>query len=209
MMDTTKYRKEYSRNKKRKLFKILIYVMIIIIIFGIFYVAIISKNEKDLVKTSFDMYFKNIKSGSTNSLSMLINNIISNIALTGIVWILGISIIGIPVSVVYLIFKSFVLGFTVSSLIYTYSFKNLILIIIYSIPFIINLFVIFILTFYAINFSKMLYLFLFKKKDINLKRMSVVYLKFLFIAIVILFVSALVSSYLVPLILKSFTNLAI
>ena len=209
MMDTTKYRKEYSRNKKRKLFKILIYVMIISIIFGIFYVAIISKNEKDLVKTSFDMYFKNIKSGSTNSLSMLINNIISNIALTGIVWILGISIIGIPVSVVYLIFKSFVLGFTVSSLIYTYSFKNLILIIIYSIPFIINLFVIFILTFYAINFSKMLYLFLFKKKDINLKRMSVVYLKFLFIAIVILFVSALVSSYLVPLILKSFTNLAI
>lgn len=208
-MDTTKYRKEYSKNKRRKLFKLLIYVVIISVILGIFYVAVISKNEKDLVKTSFDFYFKNVKNGNTDSLILLINNIISNILLTFIVWILGISIIGIPVSILYLIFKSFVLGFTISSLIYTYSFKNLIPIIIYTIPFIINLLVIFIITFYAINFSKMLYLFLFKKKDINLKRMSVVYLKFLFVAVIILFTSSLVSSYLVPFLLKTFTNLAL
>ncbi len=208
-MDTTKYRKEYSKNKRRKLFKLLIYVVIISAIIGVFYVAVISKNEKDLVKTSFDAYFKNIKTGDTNSSMILINNVINNIVLTFIVWILGISIIGIPVSIVYLIFKSFVLGFTISSLIYTYSFKNLIPIIIYIVPFLVNLFVIFIITFYAINFSKMLYLFLFKKKDVNLKRMSVVYLKFLFVAIIILFVSSLVSSYLVPFLLKTFTNLAL
>ena len=208
-MDTTKYRKEYSKNKRRKLFKLLIYVVIISAIIGVFYVAVISKNEKDLVKTSFDAYFKNIKTGDTNSSMILINNVINNIVLTFIVWILGISIIGIPVSIVYLIFKSFVLGFTISSLIYTYSFKNLIPIIIYIVPFLVNLFVIFIITFYAINFCKMLYLFLFKKKDVNLKRMSVVYLKFLFVAIIILFVSSLVSSYLVPFLLKTFTNLAL
>ncbi len=208
-MDTTKYRKEYSKNKRRKLFKLLIYVMVISVILGVFYVAVISKNEKELVKTSFDVYFKNIKTGNTDSFMCLINNVVNNVVLTFVVWILGISIIGIPVSIIYLIFKSFVLGFTISSLIYTYSFKNLIPIIIYIIPFIINLFVIFIITFYAINFSKMLYLFLFKKKDVNLKRMSMIYLKFLCASVLILFISSIVSSYLVPFLLKSFTNLAL
>ncbi len=208
-MNTTKYKVEYSKNKRRKLFKLLVYITLISVIIGIFYVAVISKNERDLIKISFDNFFKNINNNKIDSLNMLINNILSNIVVTVLVWILGISIIGIPISIIYLIIKSFVLGFTISSLLYTYSIKGIIIMLIYSIPFLINLFIIFILTFYAINFSKMLYLNLFKKEEFNLRKMAITYSKLLCIMIVILLISSIFSSYLMPILLKSFTNLVI
>ncbi len=205
-MDKTKYKKEYNKNKKRKLFKILFIIAVISFIIGIFYVAIISKSDKSLIKKTFDAYFLSIQNDSFNNIDSLIGNILTNVVLTFIVWILGISIIGIPVSVFYLIYRSFVTGFSISSLIYTYGFKGVIISIFYSFPLIINLLVFFILTFYAVNFSKKLYLYLFKKKDINLKGMTKVYTKVLIVFLIILLICSLVSSYLVPILLKSFTN---
>ena len=205
-MDKTKYKKEYNKNKKRKLFKILFIIAVISFIIGIFYVAIISKSDKSLIKKTFDAYFLSIQNDSFNNIDSLIGNILTNVVLTFVVWILGISIIGIPVSVFYLIYRSFVTGFSISSLIYTYGFKGVIISIFYSFPLIINLLVFFILTFYAVNFSKKLYLYLFKKKDINLKGMTKVYTKVLIVFLIILLICSIVSSYLVPILLKSFTN---
>lgn len=205
-MDKTKYKKEYNKNKKRKLFKILFIIAVISFIIGIFYVAVISKSDKSLIKKTFDAYFLSIQNDSFNNIDSLIGNILTNVVLTFVVWILGISIIGIPVSVLYLIYRSFVTGFSISSLIYTYGFKGVIISIFYSFPLIINLLVFFILTFYAVNFSKKLYLYLFKKKDINLKGMTKVYTKVLIVFLIILLICSIVSSYLVPILLKSFTN---
>ena len=78
--------------------------------------------------------------------------------------------------------------------------------IIYTVPSLINLVVIFILTFYAVQISKKLYLFLFRKKDINIKYMINKYYKLLLIVIIILLITSLTSTYLVPMLLKSFTN---
>ena len=205
-MDKTKYKKEYNKNKKRKLFKILFIIAVISFIIGIFYVAVISKSDKSLIKKTFDAYFLSIQNDSFNNIDSLIGNILTNVVLTFVVWILGISIIGIPVSVFYLIYRSFVTGFSISSLIYTYGFKGVIISIFYSFPLIINLLVFFILTFYAVNFSKKLYLYLFKKKDINLMGMTKVYTKVLIVFLIILLICSIVSSYLVPILLKSFTN---
>lgn len=205
-MDKTKYKKEYNKNKKRKLFKILFIIAVISFIIGIFYVAVISKSDKSLIKKTFNAYFLSIQNDSFNNIDSLIGNILTNVVLTFVVWILGISIIGIPVSVFYLIYRSFVTGFSISSLIYTYGFKGVIISIFYSFPLIINLLVFFILTFYAVNFSKKLYLYLFKKKDINLKGMTKVYTKVLIVFLIILLICSIVSSYLVPILLKSFTN---
>lgn len=208
-MNKAKYVAEYNRNTKRRLFKILMYITVISFVLGVFYVAVISKSEQKIIKTSFDAFFESIKNNKIDSLNMLLNNVFSNILVTSFVWILGISILGIPISIFYLIAKSFVLGFTMSSLIYTYSFKGLLPSILYCIPFVFNLIVIFILMFYAINFSKMLYLHLFKGKEINLKRKTLIYSKVLGISILLLLLSAIMSSYLLPILLKSFTNLFI
>lgn len=205
-MDKSKYKKQYQKNKKRKLFKILLLITIISIVLGVFYVAIISKDDKTLLKTSFNTFFKSIKENNYDQISAFRKCLLSNVLLTFTVWILGISIIGIPISIIYLTFKSFVFGFSISSLIYTYGIKGIIPSIIYSFPLFINLLIIFLLTFYAINFSQKLYLFLFKKKDVNLNRMVRIYSKFLFILLIIMVISCLISSYIVPILLKTFTN---
>ena len=208
-MNKAKYIAEYNKNTKRRLFKVLIYISIISFILGVFYVAVISKSEQKMIKMSFDAFFESIKSNQLDSLNMFINNCFSNILVTILVWIFGISIVGIPISIFYLISKSFVLGFTISSLIYTYSFNGLVPSLLYCIPFFFNFVIIFILMFYAINFSKMLYLHLFKGSDFNLKKKTIVYTKVLLISVFLLFISALLSSYLLPILLKSFTNLFI
>lgn len=208
-MNTAKYKAEYLKHKKIKLFRLLVYISIISMILGVLYISIISKSEKTLVKNSFGIFFQNIETNQLNQIDLLINNILSNIVTTMVIWMLGISIIGVPISILYLIIKGFVFGFTISSLIYTYKIKGIIPCIIYCIPCLINFLVIFILIFYAINFSKQLYLYLFKGKDFNLKKRVKTYMRVLGISISILLVSAITSSYLVPILLKSFTNMLI
>lgn len=194
---------EFRRNKKRRLFKILLIITIISFIIGLLYIAIISTKDRTLIKSSFDNYFNKIKTDNINSLILLENSIKSNVMLTIFVWILGISLIGIPVTIVYLIYKSFALGFTISSLLYLYGIRIIPVLIIFIIPILINLFLIFILTFYGINFSKKLYKYIFKHKDININKTSKIYLKFLGFLIILLAFTSILESYLIPILLKS------
>lgn len=205
-MDKSKYRNEYNKNKKRRLFKILLIITIVSVVLGVFYVAVISKADKTLLKSSFDQFFSSVKENHYNQIDALIKSFLSNVLLTLLIWTLGISIIGIPVSIIYLIFKSFVFGFSLSSMIYTYGLKGIIPSLIYSFPLFINLVIIFLLTFYAVNFSKKLYLFLFKKKDIPLTRMVQTYSKFLLFLLIIMTISCILSSYIVPTLINVFTK---
>ena len=205
-MNKYSIKKEYNKNTKKRLFKILLIITILSLLFGILYVAIISNSNKILIKNSFNSYFNQINTNSYNYINNLINNLLTNILLTIIIWILGISIIGIPISIIYLSYKSFVLSFSITSILYIYKLKGIIPMIIYTIPSLINLVVIFILTFYAVQISKKLYLFLFRKKDFNIKYMINKYYKLLLIVIIILLITSLTSTYLVPMLLKSFTN---
>ena len=205
-MNKYSIKKEYNKNTKKKLFKLLLIITILSLLFGILYVAIISNSNKILIKNSFNSYFNQINTNSYNYINNLINNLLTNILLTIIIWILGISIIGIPISIIYLSYKSFVLSFSITSILYIYKLKGIIPMIIYTVPSLINLVVIFILTFYAVQISKKLYLFLFRKKDINIKYMINKYYKLLLIVIIILLITSLTSTYLVPMLLKSFTN---
>ena len=205
-MNKYSIKKEYNKNTKKRLFKLLLIITILSLLFGILYVAIISNSNKILIKNSFNSYFNQINTNSYNYINNLINNLLTNILLTIIIWILGISIIGIPISIIYLSYKSFVLSFSITSILYIYKLKGIIPMIIYTVPSLINLVVIFILTFYAVQISKKLYLFLFRKKDINIKYMINKYYKLLLIVIIILLITSLTSTYLVPMLLKSFTN---
>ena len=86
--------------------------------------------------------------------SAFINCLTSNTIYIVLIWLLGISILGIPIIIIILILKSFTIGFTISSILYFYKFKGLIIAIIYIIPLLINLFAIIYLSYYAIMFSK-------------------------------------------------------
>lgn len=209
MFKKKKIKYEIKKNRKRKQFNILVILTIISILLGIMFVAIISKNDKELIKTSFNNYFLNISKNSYNGYNTMINNMLSNVLLPVIIWIMGISLVGMPISILYLLYKSFTYGFTISSLIYTYGFKVMPILLIYVVSLTIDLFIIFILTFYAINLSRKIYIFIFKKKDININKTFKTYSKFLAIMAIILIISAYFNAYIAPILIKSFTKLII
>ena len=151
--------------KTKKVFIIIFIVTLLAFIIGILLVSIESKDNKELITTSLTTFFNNIKENKLNTQTLLYKSITNNLIINITVWLLGISIIGLPIVLIILGFKSLTIGFTISSILYTYKLNGLIKVIIYIIPNIINLFVLFVLTYYSINFSLMLFNYLFRKKE--------------------------------------------
>lgn len=186
---------------KNKLLLFLIIITIISILLGIFFIAVISNDNQDLVKSTINSYFLDINENKIQYFKNLMSILTSNLFLILFIWIMGISIIGIIISLILLIYKSFLIGFSFTSILYTYGFKGLISGIIYIFPEIINLFIVFILTYYSISFSILLFNYLFKKKEYNrifVRR----YLKLLVISSLIIIFSTLISTFVIPNLLR-------
>ena len=186
--------------KSNKLILKLMIITIISVLIGIFYIAILSNSNKVLIKENLETYFESLN--KLNYIKALIKCLTSNMITISSIWLLGISIIGVFLIIIILIIKSFALGFTISSLIYFYKLKGIIISIIYIIPLIINLFVIIILSYYGIIFSKNLNRLLFLKKDVNFKNIMRKYIKILLFSTICIVISSLIEIYIVPNILK-------
>lgn len=186
--------------KSNKLILKLMIISIISVLIGIFYIAILSNSNKVLIKENLETYFESLN--KLNYIKALIKCLTSNMITISSIWLLGISIIGVFLIIIILIIKSFALGFTISSLIYFYKLKGIIISIIYIIPLIINLFVIIILSYYGIMFSKNLNRLLFLKKEVNFKNIMRKYIKILLFSTICIVISSLIEIYIVPNILK-------
>lgn len=181
--------------KNKLLFKLFI-TIIISIILGLLYPAILSNADRNTISKSLISFFHNLD--KLNYFLAFKNCFLSNSLYTIIIWLLGISIIGIPFIIMVLILKSFILGFTLSSILYFYKFKGLLICAIYIIPLLINLFVTTYLSYYGIIFSKNLVGLLFFKKNIHFNTIMKRYLKILLTSIVLILVSTITEIYLIP-----------
>lgn len=184
--------------KTKKVFIVIFIITILAFIAGILLVSIESKSNKELITTSLETFFKEVKENKLNTASLLSKSITSNLIMNTIVWLLGISIIGLPTVLLILGFKSLTFGFTISSILYTYKLNGLLKVIIYLFPNIINLFILFVLTYYSINFSLMLFNYLFRKKEYNKRLIVNRYLKLLIIAIVISILTSVIEVFVLP-----------
>lgn len=185
---------------KNKLLLKLIIISLISIILGILYLSIISKSNMNLVKDNLDNFFNNLK--KLNYYIGIKNSLSSNLIYVIVIWLFGISIIGIPLIILMIIMKSFILGFTISSIIYFYGLKGIYISFIYIIPLIINLLLLIFLSYYGIIFSKNLIKLLFLKKEINFKNIMKRYIKLLIFSLIITIVSSSIEIYIIPNILK-------
>jgi len=197
--------------KKDKLWnqKILYLILGIVILIGIgtglFYQFFIGKEMKVEIINQMNHFFTTIKDGSLNYSNTFTNSISSNGLSLLLIWILGISIVGIPFILIHLFFKAFVLSFSFISIIANYHFKGLFLGITYIFPHqVLNLVIWLLLSFYAIGFSIKLIKVLIFKKNINLKEHFKKYTKILFICSLMLILSSLFETYLCPWLLKFF-----
>ena len=105
--------------EQKKIYIFLIIVMLIGLIFGIIYAVILNKSDHALVTTSLDSFFTSIKSNDIDYKSALINSLVGNISFVTFIFLLGISIMGIPLIIFSLPSTAFIFGFSLSSIIFS------------------------------------------------------------------------------------------
>lgn len=192
--------------KKRKLLTVLVMISVISFISGILFVSILSSDNQILITDSINNYFNSISNGEISYLNNLYSIMISNLLMGIFIWIIGISIIGVIIVSGILIFKCFLVGFSFSSIIYTYRLKGVLLGCIYMLPEVLNLFITFLLTYYSISFSCLLFNYLFRKKEYNKNVIVRRYIKVLLVIVLLFIISSLFSVFAVPNILKLLYN---
>ena len=184
--------------KEKKQFIIIFVICIVAFIIGVLLPSILNEENRKIIQTSLNSFFDTIKNNQLKTNELLFKTLTSNIIIDLILWLLGISIIGIPIVIILLGYKSLSLGFTISSIISTYKLNGVIKALIYIVPNIINLFIFFVISYYSISFSLMLFNYLFRKKEYNKRIIVNRYLKLLVISIIILIFSSVIETYVVP-----------
>lgn len=190
-----------NKVKQNKLLFILLLIMILFTILGILFPALINSENKTLIKDSIESFMKAIDKNNINYISAFISSITNNIIVTILIWILGISIIGVPIILISIAFKSFLTGFSITSIFITYGIKGTLIAIVYTLPNIINQLGSFLLGYYAISFSIMIYKSVFKKETRNWQPIVKRYLKIGIFFIIFSIAVSILESYLIPKIL--------
>lgn len=195
-------KKIINKFKHNKTLYILIIILLITFILGCLFIAFLSDENKQLILTNLNNFIDTIKNNKQNNLNTLYRSLSNNIIINTLVWIIGVSIIGIPIIILILGIKSFVLGFTLVSFIYNFKLKGILWGIIYIIPHIINILLLFVLSYYAIKFSIMIFNYYFRKKEYSRSIIVKRYIKTLIICTIAYSISSVIEAYLIPNILK-------
>lgn len=190
--------------KQNKLLLLLTILTIIFIIIGILFPAILSENNKELIKSSIKEFIYKIDKNKLNYIKALISCSCNNILVTIILWILGISLIGLPFILIIHAFKCFITGFSLTSILITYGAKGTIIAIIYSIPNILNMLGSLLLSYYSISFCITIYRCIFKKETKNWASITKQYTKIGIFFILLALIISILESYIIPNILMLF-----
>ncbi len=150
-----------------------------------------------------ERFVNTVQNGKLNYANAILNTLVSNFSFTSIIWLLGISIIGIPIILFMYFTKSFMIGFSIASFILKYKAKGVLYAIVYIFPHhLINLIVFTLLLIYSLKFSYYLLNSILKKKTIHFKTLMNPYLSVLVIVMVTLLITSLYETFAVPYFLK-------
>lgn len=200
LMDKLKNKIKFD--KKLLIFSIVI--AIIGIISGSILVTILNHNDKILLEQHLNNFLNNIENNKLDYIFVLKNNIITNILYIIIIWLLGISIIGLPIIVILYFFKNFILGFSIGSILTCFKLKGIIFSIIYIFPSgIFYLIVLSILTMYSLSFSIKIIYSIIKKTNINFKLIINKYAYILIFSLIITIITSLYDTFAMPNLIKS------
>lgn len=187
----------------QKMFFFLGGLAIIGFLFGTFFITVLSGSDQTLVKNYIADFITMIDQNKVNYQTTFINTLISQLSFIGTIWVLGISIIGIPITLFMYFSKAFMLGFSIGSFVLQYKLKGTLLAFFYIFPHhIINLAVHTLLMVYSIKFSAKLIDSIFRKKTINFKAIINVYLGVLLFSVIVVVISSVFEVFVVPFIFK-------
>ena len=184
----------------KKLFLFLVIFSLTAIVLGSVFVVLLAKDNSLTITSKTKEFIEQIN--QLNYFESFKNVFSYNLLFLIIIWLIGISIIGIPITLILFFIKTFSLGFTISSFIITYKTKGVLINLIYIIPCqIINLIISIYLISISLIISFKLLESILKKKTISFNFMSS-YKKVLFFTILIFLLSNLYEIFVMPHILN-------
>lgn len=188
----------------RKMLLFLIVLGLIALIVGSIFVVILNATDKSLIKDYLETFINNVDSGKLDYMQALKNISISNYSYIIIAWLLGISVIGIPITIFMYFMKCFMVGFSIASIIINFKLKGTLLAFIYVFPHhIINLIMYTVLILYSLTLSLKIGEAVLKKKSINFKLIINKYLLILILSLIVITLMNLFEVYITPILIKT------
>lgn len=190
----------------KNLFIFLTSFSIIAIVIGVIFYFLLSSSDKSVVDSSVSKYF--VFNENINYVNSFKESILSNTYNIFLIWVLGISVIGILASIFIYFCEFFSVGFSLASLFNIYGVKGILASICYLLTSkVCFMIVLFILTFFSIKISYKLIKLCFTKEDINIKKEISKYFKVLLFSFIMVIVISMLKVFVDPFLIKFFTRI--
>lgn len=204
--------------KKTKLSNIILpskkinYFVITILLFGVIsgsiFLIVLNDTDKSNAILQIEIFISNIDGNKIDNGLALKNSLIINYIFVGLIWGLGLSIIGVIFNIFLTYIKGFIIGFSISSIFLTYKYKGILMGLLYIFPHqIINIIVVCILTIYSIMFSHNLLTIIVSKSVKKNRLMLKKYVIILVFSVIASFISSILEIYMFPNLLKVIISL--
>lgn len=194
-----------SSIKSKRLYLFLLLIFIIGVTFGSIFITILDEPDKNTILNQIATFFNEIKTNDIDYLNVLRNSLTSNLLFILFIWLLGISIIGIPIIIIMIFFKGFMIGFSIVAIIAKYKLIGVLGSLTYIFPHIIlSVIVILVISYYALRLSFSLCRAVIEKKAINFSEIVNRYLLVMVISTIIMVIASLIETFISPYIIKLF-----
>ena len=196
-----KIKSNIKTNKNMLIF--LSIVGIVGIIIGTILNIALNSDDSKLVSEYLNDFIYNIQNNNLDYKGSFLNSLISNLGYIIFIWLLGISVIGLPITLFIFFTKTFVIGFSISSIIVNYKLKGCLLALAYIFPhMIINIFVYIILTMYSLSLSIKMLQTIIKRQSLDFRFIMHKYIKILLISIIIIVITSAIEIYITPILMR-------
>lgn len=183
----------------KSLFVFLVVIIAVGVAAGSIFVTLLSDSDKVMVSDYLNNFLNNLKTDNLNYSGTLINTIIFTLGAALLIWLLGISVIGFLLILLFLFIKAFSLGFSIGSIIINFNFKGVLIAGAYIVPHhIINMMIYLLISSYALVLSYRLINSFTKKQTFEFKSVFNRYLFILGFSLIILLISVLYEVYGAP-----------
>ena len=173
------------------------------IITGSIFIVILNSEDKTLVIEFIEDFIDSLKNNSFDFVSTFKNTLFINYLIILIISIIGFTYFLVPINILILFYKSFIIGFSLSSFILAYKIKGLLISIIYIFPhLIINILLISLLTAFTLKLSIKMINCIIKKKEVNMRTYFNKYLYIIVLFVILITVTSLYESFICPFLLK-------
>ena len=203
-MDKLKAKIYFNTN----LFVFLLVLVLVGVGAGAILSLILNESDKKLVTEYLNNFMTSVSNGNFQFNISFFNTMIFTLGFALIIWIFGISIVGILLILPFLFIKSFVLGFSIGSILINFKFKGVIVALIYVVPHhVINILIYILVSAYSIMISYRLISSMKCKKTFDFKVFMNRYTFILEFSLLILFATSLYEVFILPRLLGIVINL--